>query len=311
MTRRKFTKDDLKNMDFNVIYSFLFRFLDNIYSVVQAYLASDSDEDADDEEADDEEINVAAEVPKPPKKLSREERRAKYRALLNDIIPREEPAQEMEITFTSGLADVASGLLKKKKKKNEAAEKTVWESYLDKRKEKRKEKKLEKARKAEAAAAPDEDGSDIGEDNDHDDAFEGVDDDEPVLPKVKVSKKAKKNADAAAEEKRKAELDLLLMDEQGSSGKVLFENNNIDGIFYFIFLNKKKKHFHLRQLVKEEKLKDKKKKSKSSDKDDKDVGATDKNFAVDVNDTRFTAVYDSHLFAIDPSAPQYVVRKKK
>jgi hypothetical protein len=63
VTRRKFTKEDLANMDF------------------KAYLASDSEDNLSDQD---------------------EETKAKYLALLADSVEDDEKNQEMEITFTPG-----------------------------------------------------------------------------------------------------------------------------------------------------------------------------------------------------------------
>ncbi len=82
MTHRKFTKDDLKNMDF------------------KAYLASASES----EEVDSEDEAAM---------------REKYRALLqaDKDSDEEREGQDMEITFAPGLGEMASKLLDKKKEK--------------------------------------------------------------------------------------------------------------------------------------------------------------------------------------------------
>ena len=58
-----------------------------------------------------------------------------------------------------------------------------------------------------------------------------------------------------------------------------------------------KKHFNLKSIMKNEKSKKKtRKKGQEKEKDD---------FEIDVNDSRFSAVYSSHLYAVDPSDPQF------
>jgi hypothetical protein len=87
ITKRKFTKEDLDNLE------------------MDAYVASsgeDSDSDTD-----------------PTEKKSK--MRDKYRSLLSEVAAEEEPNQEMEITFTSGLSEVATDLLAKKKEKEVAS----------------------------------------------------------------------------------------------------------------------------------------------------------------------------------------------
>ncbi|EGF79477.1 hypothetical protein BATDEDRAFT_12422 [Batrachochytrium dendrobatidis JAM81] len=109
VTRRKFTKEDLKDMDF------------------KAYIASSSDEEDNLGEGKDADAL-----------------RAKYHALLqgdsdNDAFGRkDEEDKEMEITFAPGLSEKAANQLERKK---EIANETVFESYLRKRKEKRKARK--------------------------------------------------------------------------------------------------------------------------------------------------------------------------
>ncbi|KAJ1339964.1 hypothetical protein BSLG_005399 [Batrachochytrium salamandrivorans] len=138
VTRRKFTKDDLKDMDF------------------KAYIASSSDDE--DDLGDGEDADAL---------------RAKYQALLkgdsmNDAFGRkdhdEDEGQEMEITFASGLSEKAAGRLERKRKRMYVylshKDETVFESYLRKRKEKRKAKKGANATKvaSEDDTSSDEDG---------------------------------------------------------------------------------------------------------------------------------------------------------
>jgi hypothetical protein len=58
-----------------------------------------------------------------------------------------------------------------------------------------------------------------------------------------------------------------------------------------------KKHFNLKSIMKNEKSKKKRRKKQEETKQD--------DFEIDVNDTRFSALYSSHLFAVDPSDPQF------
>ena len=58
-----------------------------------------------------------------------------------------------------------------------------------------------------------------------------------------------------------------------------------------------KKHFNLKSIMKNEKSKKKRRKKQEEIKQD--------DFEIDVNDTRFSALYSSHLYAVDPSDPQF------
>ncbi len=109
VTRREFTQDDLKGLDFD------------------AYLAS-----SDDDEDDEEDLDAL---------------REKYRKLLGtsksssayeDKVENEDDG-DMEITFTPGLSEAAGALVKNKDQ--EPKEETSIETYLRKQKEKRMAKK--------------------------------------------------------------------------------------------------------------------------------------------------------------------------
>lgn len=115
MTRRKFTKEDIENMDFS------------------AYLASSSEDDSDED---------------------LETSQAKYKKLLAGLSndgdtaydDGEEAEGDMEITFTPGLSEAVSAAKEKKDAQDEEApgEETTIEKYMRKRKEKRMKKKLAK-----------------------------------------------------------------------------------------------------------------------------------------------------------------------
>ena len=75
----------------------------------------------------------------------------------------------------------------------------------------------------------------------------------------------------------KEELELLLMDEKDD-----------------------RRHFSLKGIMENEKRSKKKRKRKT-----KDEEVVDDNFNVDLEDSRFDALFTSHHFAVDPSDPQY------
>ncbi|KAL4149117.1 hypothetical protein QTP88_003131 [Uroleucon formosanum] len=79
--------------------------------------------------------------------------------------------------------------------------------------------------------------------------------------------------------KQQAELELLLMDEEPSE----------------------KQHFNMKK-IQEEETKSSKKKNKKKMKNEKSVSDA---FFVDVKDDRFSALYTSHLFNIDPADPKF------
>jgi hypothetical protein len=61
-----------------------------------------------------------------------------------------------------------------------------------------------------------------------------------------------------------------------------------------------RQHFSLKGIIENEK---KKKKRKKRQKDKQET--KEDNFAVDVDDPRFSALYSSHLYAIEQSDPQF------
>ncbi|KAL2132425.1 hypothetical protein VTI74DRAFT_3794 [Chaetomium olivicolor] len=252
---------------------------------LRAYLASDS-------ESEDEEDGVAAEgqdgeeAPLSKKELARRKMRAAL-GLSDEPAPKPSksgPVGEMQITFTPALSG--------KPEKKEEAEETTIEKYKRKEKE-RKEKKRAKALAKREGLDPDaireepavEAG---GEDLGFDDPFFTS---EPVQPSKSAMRKEERLKKRAAREKeeaenaaQKAQLELLMADENGGGA-------HLD-------------HFDMKEIIRAEKQKGKKK-SKKGKKGAEDQGGLQEDFKMDVEDSRFKAVFESHEFAIDPSNPKY------
>ncbi|TQD80985.1 hypothetical protein C1H46_033465 [Malus baccata] len=233
---------------------------------LKEYLASDESE-SDREENDD-----AAE----DKTDKKSKKRDMYRALLlsgegegdGDASEGdgEDNDQDMEITFNTGLEDISKRILEKKDKGSE----TVWESYLRKRREKRKN------RKNKSEDSSEDEGSDTDQE-----AAEGPDDFFMEEPSVKKTKKAsqgkskkdeKQQQDDREAEASRNELELLLADDNGADAGPKGYN-----------------------------LKHKKTKGKKG----KEVLGEDKLPTVDFEDPRFSALFTSPRFALDPTDPQF------
>lgn len=185
--------------------------------------------------------------------------------------------KDMEITFNTELEDLSKRILDKKDKKSE----TVWEAVLRKRNEKK------KARKNQSKHLDDENS-----DSDNEEAPQQDDDDffveEPLdsesskqkkgLKGKKGQKGSRKDRDESPQREKereasRAELELLFADDQD--------------------VDQGPKGFNL----KPKKVKGKKGKEKSSE---------DKLPNVDLsNDPRFAELFSSHLFALDPTDPEY------
>ncbi|KAJ3183606.1 pre-rRNA-processing protein esf1 [Gaertneriomyces sp. JEL0708] len=260
VTRRKFTKDDLTDMDF------------------KAYLASASEDEGPDEDA--------------------EAIRSKYRNLLtgasDDVFGSKDKEEEMEITFTPGLTEKAEAALKQKETEKSRKDETVFEAYLRKRKEKRKAKKTANKIGEEASDGDESDEPLVSSDGEHldeddpffqnvfDESFAGPGKSSTKSKQQKPQKKGAKKGQPTAEElKAKAELELLMMDENETQNR----------------------HFEMKQVIKEEKKQKRKRRGKKS-KEEREGGVQD-GFQVDVKDPRFAGVLESHHFAIDPTNPQF------
>ncbi|KAI9138893.1 hypothetical protein BKA69DRAFT_1089162 [Paraphysoderma sedebokerense] len=279
ITKRKITAQDIKNLDF------------------KAFLASDSEHDSDQGHNSDPEE-------------SKEEIRNKYRALLlsgggDGDDEDKKGGMEMEITFTPGLEDGIEELVKKKKEKKTKVEETSIEAYLRKEKERKKKKKMKKLQ-----AEPNDDveaeiegalSNEVVEENAESTADFGFDDpffkqdldvDEAEFMEKKKLKKEKKLAkkknevdDVSTPAVTDSELALLLLDD----------NNN----------DTTKSHFDLREIMKAEKAEKSKKKRKNKKKGNKEEEEVKDNFELDLNDNRFADMFDSHLFTIDPTNPNF------
>ncbi|KAL2164874.1 hypothetical protein VTH06DRAFT_170 [Thermothelomyces fergusii] len=251
---------------------------------LRAYLASDSESD------DGEDGDVPAEergedgAPLSKKEIARRKMRAAL-GLSDEPAPKSSssgPVGEMQITFTPALSE--------KPKKDEAEETTI-EKYKRKekeRREKRRAKALAKKEGIDPDAVPKQQAEEPEEDLGFDDPFFTA---EPVKPSKSALRKEERLKKRAAREKeeaenaaQKAQLELLMADENGGGA-------HLD-------------HFDMKEIERAEKLKGKKKKKKGK-KAAEDRGGLQEDFKMDVEDSRFKAVFENHEFAIDPSNPKF------
>ncbi|KAF7008173.1 hypothetical protein CFC21_023009 [Triticum aestivum] len=242
------------------------KFNDEQLDDLGVFLASDSESDDDvDDSGDEPRPNGVAK-----RKLTNKERLA---LLLEGDKSDEEQSddQDMEITFNTELEDLSKRILERKS----SEKKTVWEMHQEKMKEKRKARKR--------SSKDDDDDDDSNEDgaDEDDDFFEDEKSDEDVKPMKKEKVKAKgkekgKGKDKLPEEHfepeaTKEELELLVADQDAGNGA---------------------KGFNIKRKSK------KGKKGKDS--------VEDKHPHIDLsNDKRFDPMFTSHLFALDPTDPQY------
>lgn len=256
---RKFKKDELLDMDF------------------QAYLASSSEDEEEIEEAPEGEDGVNTEDGKTKKsQKDDEEQIAKYRQLLQVIQEKEKKGKEndmeMEIKWVPGLKESAEEMVKNKLEGKDKL--TPWEQFLEKKKEKKRMKKKQKALAEEAS------DDELPPDVDLNDPYFAEE-----VKKIGIKKKSMKSAKDSVSseeetelEKQKAEMALLVMDEEEDS----------------------KKHFNYDKIVEHQNLSKKKKKRLMKKKE-----LLEDDFEVNVSDARFQAMYTSHLFNLDPSDPNF------
>ncbi|KAI5054768.1 hypothetical protein GOP47_0029913 [Adiantum capillus-veneris] len=290
---QRFNADQLNDMDF------------------QAYLASDDSdsevgEDVKRFDSDHHESNGHLEdVDNDKIANGRESAREKYRALLlcseEEVFEGKDKSSkdlDMEITFHSGLEELSKRLMDKTKQKDR--DETVWEAYLRKKKEKRKLQKQQSKHAQEddnvgiaheqnalTDAPPHNVDNDAGFDDPFFKSSEGMDinaseesDSEmemPASPAAKRKNGAHAQKKAAIEEKKReeersrAELELLFADELASGSLVKGYN---------LKKNRKDKRKDVEKLP-------------------------DKLPTVNYEDPRFSALFTSHRFAIDPTEPEF------
>ncbi|XP_068216075.1 uncharacterized protein [Palaemon carinicauda] len=245
------------------------------------FIASSSDEDSDHEQEED----YSSDEGENDKKA----RIANFRALLQEIDEKETKKKnrfDMEEVFgTEGKEDEGED----EEESESENDLNPFERYL----EKKKNKKLKKLEAKKVAIGEKEEYSD-------DELPEGMEDirNDPFFAeeleespkkdkkdKKKKKKKMQKEVQSDNEEAQK-DLELLLMDED----------------------QEEKRHFNMRDIVEEHKGKSKKKLKKNAKKKmaEKLEGKDSNNdFKVDTTDSRFSSLFTSGDFNIDPSHPQF------
>lgn len=287
--RRKFTDDQVRScfLVFYVpIYPCNYLFLVLLYATfvtsiflmqldeLDMYLASD------DSASDDEGVDNSEDESLPnggsKRKLTKEERLA---LLLQGDKSDEEQSdgQDMEITFNTELEDLSKRILERKN--NE--EKTVWEKHQEKMKEKR------KARKRGLKDEDDDDDYSSEDERENDDDF-FADEQSDEEPKPSKSKKHKAKAKDKAKRKGKDETTEEHLEQEATKEElellVAGDQDAANGAKGYNLKRKKGK-------------KGKKGKENSSE---------DKLPDIDLSkDERFSPMFTSHLFALDPTDPQY------
>ncbi|KAM4042454.1 ESF1 homolog [Anomaloglossus baeobatrachus] len=246
----------------------------------QAYLASSSEEEEEEEIVQETEVSAKPEDAK-SKKGSKDddEQIQRYRELLKGIQEKEKKQQEkdieMEVKWVPGLKESAEQMVKNKLEGKDKL--TPWEKYLQKQKDK---KKLKRKKKESTEESDEED--EVPSDVDLSDPFFSEELKKPGLQKKSAGGKTQKDQETSTDkeekEKREAEMALLMMDD----------------------VEDDRKHFNYDQIVEQHNLsRSKMKKLKKKDK------LVEDDFQINVEDSRFQAMYTSHLYSVDPSDPNF------
>lgn len=212
----------------------------------------------------------------------------KYKSLLKAIEEEEEAKKNKDIglEFTWGLG--AKEKTEKLDKESMKEELTPFEQYLEKRKAKKKAKREERKKLKDESQRSEDSEDSLPLDVDMNDKYFA----EELENGKSLTKKKKKKADDVdsssdrEEDQHKAELELLLMDQ------------NEEG----------KKHFNMKQIEENATMSKSKRKRLNKRKNAQEEMKED-DFEVDVKDPRFAALFTSHHFNIDPADPHY--RKTK
>lgn len=244
LSSKQFSQKEIDEMDF------------------KAYLASDSGESSDEERG--------------------ENARDKYKSLLGGSFgfgkkkadnlddDDDDDDVDMEITFDPGLDEDKEKKEKEIQLAKEQEESTIA-AYRRKEKERR-QRRMEKFKQDKQAAREEKEQA----------AEPKKKDSSEKKGKDKNNKKSKPLGDDDVDAKRKAELELIMMDDKDDAPK--------------------SDHFNMRDIIKSEKAKGKKgKKTKKNI----DTELTQDKFEADLNDPRFKEIFESHSYAIDPTSSEY------
>ncbi|KCV69939.1 hypothetical protein H696_03404 [Fonticula alba] len=299
---------------------------------ISAYLASDSDDSSDDEQPGEKAPSRSIDMADDENdEIIDKSQRKKYSSLLKEISLENNPDQEMEITFNTELDDKVDRLVKERKKKNQNADKTVWEAYLDRRKEKRKERRKLLRQGASAGSDSEDAGSDA---EDPEAAAEAA-----LQLQLKLKQKKKKSAfgslgggffddaaaagddkqtEAAADMAKQADPFLAVQEPTAGSSraeqrraKQEAKQREADELALMMVGDgtiSKQKHFDLREIHRAERLAGRKKlssKDRARVEEVQSAEAGEDAFKFNPKDDRFTSMFDSHKFAIDPSSPHF------
>ncbi|CAD6222560.1 GSCOCG00001027001-RA-CDS [Cotesia congregata] len=273
---------------------------------ISKYVATSSSED-EPEIDNDNNLDQIKEIENNQSKKKNKNDIAIYKLLLQQNAENEKKKKKSDIDFEcewgmreeNDLKENTEKLVKKKIDEKEKEKLTPFDKYKLKIQEKKKAKKLKKKQLKNKTGNGSDSEDSIPSDVDMNDPYFKEEMMMNMKPNKAKNKKSKKNAvdsDDEAKKQENAELELLLLDKEDDKLKNHFDMNKIE---QNEALSKSKK----KRLMK-------KNKGNNSEFEDK--------FEINVEDPRFTAVYDSPDFHIDPTDPHFrntkgteLIRKEK
>lgn len=302
---------------------------------LKAYLASSSEDEGDSENDGENEGNTR-------KKMSQDDIQKRRNLLLgiddgkNKKSDDADDDVDLEVTFEPGMLEKAEEILKRKQEKEELKHETEWETRLRRIRERKNEKRKQRRELMASKNYPGDDEDEAGDDFSEEEGDEDDDVDNPTFldpffsverdfdeeEKKSVAKAKAKEAETNKSDKRKAkgkarsndgdedhnddsdgddqrrqaQLELLAMD-------VGLKKNN-DKLKQTLAAADSDDEEDKRRNGKRGKRTRGKRRSQKADKGE-DGHRVEKPSVVDMDDERFQNVFNSHLFAIDPTHSKY------
>jgi hypothetical protein len=219
---------------------------------------------------------------------------------------------ELQVTFEQDLETLGEKLSTKAKEKRLKGSETVWDAYVRRRKEKREEARRKGRVNYHSSDDEDDFDSDIeqeqeptgnrenGDVDPFDDPFfsqnDTFKDKDPSGKQPKSKKNSADKVDLFDDERRQAELEMILMDEESLGRSAKKRVRSAPGDMSVQKLTKKER-------MKLAKLKKRAEREDGSDSDD--IDAMNKDY-LDMKDPRFQDVFENPEFALDPTDPRFV-----
>jgi len=208
---------------------------------------------------------------------------AKYRALLQGTSDHnsKDNLADKDSDSSDGMEMVFKEENIKEDEEKSVEKMTPWEKYLHKKKEKRKQKKRPREETIEDNEEDQDDNDDIPSDVDLNDPF--FKEELSSLKTAKIDKTGKKKRKTDEKNVKSNDLELLTMGSDDDH-----------------------KHFDYKEIVDNESKSKKKRMKKKNKKKGENISAEgEDNFKMDLEDQRFSAIFNNPRYNVDPSHPRF------